>query len=107
MGTVLAISGGGLCVVGAIFGLVARSQSKKVEDASANNARFDPSVESLGKTTQTLQWVGYGVGFTALAAGLILVATSPAPSEQPEPARVAVVPVVSSDRGGALLRVTF
>ncbi len=107
MGTVLAISGGGLCVVGAIFGLVARNQSKKVEDAAANNARFDPSVESLGKTTQTLQWVGYGVGFTALAAGLILVATSPAAAEQPEPARVALVPVVSRDRGGALLRVTF
>jgi hypothetical protein len=106
-GTVLAISGGALFVVGAVFGLVARSQSKKVENAAANNARFDPSVESLGKTSQTLQWVGYGVGVAALATGLILVATTPVPAEQPGAARVAVVPVVSSDRAGALLRVTF
>jgi tetratricopeptide (TPR) repeat protein len=108
LGTVLAISGGGLFVVGAVFGLVARSQSKKVEDAAANNATFDPSVERLGKTSQTLQWVGYGLGVAAMAAGVVLYVNSRTPADQTStPGRVAVAPVVGRDLGGASLRVTF
>jgi hypothetical protein len=96
-----------LFVVGAIFGLVARNQSKKVETAAKNNQAFDPSVESLGKASQSLQWVGLTVGAVAVAAGLILYATAPAGTEQPPPPRIALAPVVAGDCGGALLRVTF
>ena len=72
-GVALAAAGGGLVVVGAIFGLVAKNQSNKVENATV----FDPSAQSLGKTAQTLQWVGYLVGAAGLATGLFLYATAP------------------------------
>ena len=94
-------------MVGAVFGLVARSQSKKVESAASNNQRFDPSVESLGKTSQTLQWVGYGVGIAAVAAGLILYATAPPATESVTLRQIAIAPLISRDAGGGLLQVTF
>jgi tetratricopeptide (TPR) repeat protein len=106
-GIAIAAAGGGLFVVGAIFGLVARNQSKKVETAANNNERFDPSVESLGKASQALQWVGLTVGAVAVAAGLILYTTSPAGTEQPPPPPIALAPLVARDGGGALLRVSF
>lgn len=105
-GIVLAASGAGLFVVGAVFGLVARSQSNKVETAASNRDVFDPGVQSLGKTSQTLQWVGYGVGMAAVATGVILYVTAPKAEEQSGP-RVAWQPLLSPHLGGAALRVTF
>lgn len=98
--------GGGLFVVGVVFGLVARSQSQKVESTAADHSNFDPSVQSLGKTSEALQWVGYGLGLTAMAAGLVLYLTAP-PPEAVEAPRVALAPLVSHDLEGALLRVSF
>ena len=107
-GIVLTGTGAGVMVVGAIFGLVTRSQSNKVETAANNGQAFDPSVQRLGKTSQTLQWVGYLVGGAALVAGVVLYATAPSAGSEPAPApRVAVVPVVGPGTGGALLRMTF
>jgi hypothetical protein len=108
-GIAIAGGGGGLIVVGGIFGLIARNQAKKVETAATNNGRFDPSVESLGKTAQALQWVGYGLGLAGVVTGLILYATAPSQQEtQQPPPHVAVAPSAVPGAGGAIsLHVTF
>lgn len=103
---VVAAAGAGVFVVGAVFGLVARSQSNKVEEAARNMGTFDPDAESLGNTSETLQWVGYGIGLAAIATGVILYVTAPR-SEAAAVPRVALAPLVSPSSGGALLRVTF
>ena len=99
-----------MVVVGAIFGLVAKSQSSKVETAANNGEAFDPSVQKLGKTSQALQWVGYLLGGAALVTGVVLYATSPSSTagyEAPPPPRVTMAPVIGPGTGGALLRLTF
>ena len=92
-------------VTGAIFGLVARSQAKTIEDAAYNREKFDPSVESLGRTSVVVQWIGYGLGAAALVTGVILLNSHP--SEATAPPRVAVAPMAGPSFGGALMRVTF
>jgi tetratricopeptide (TPR) repeat protein len=106
VGIVLVAGGGAMVLVGAIFGLVARSQSTKVETAANNGERFDPSVESLGKSSQALQWVGYGIGIAAAVTGLILYATAPSATETAAP-QVAIAPVAVPGLTGGALRVTF
>jgi tetratricopeptide (TPR) repeat protein len=109
LGLIVAGSGGGLVVVGMIFGGVAKGQSDKVEKAAANHDDFDPSVESLGKTAEVLQWVGYGLGLAAVATGLILYATAPSGNETGAQPRVAFspMPTPALDGAGASLRVAF
>ena len=107
-GIVIGATGAAVFVVGAVFGLVANAQSKKVEDEAKNGQRFDPAVERLGRTSQTLQWVGYGIGTVAVVAGLVIYATSPSPYETAtQQPRVAALPLLSPSAGGALVRVTF
>jgi tetratricopeptide (TPR) repeat protein len=107
-GAAIAGGGGGLMVVGGIFGLVARNQAKKVETAASRGDRFDPAVESLGKTAQTLQWIGYGLGAAAVVTGLVLYVTAPVQEETQPPPRVTVAPLAVPGSGGALsLHVTF
>ncbi|MES1205971.1 MAG: hypothetical protein ABUS79_08535, partial [Pseudomonadota bacterium] len=76
-GIVIAAAGGGLFVVGAIFGAIAKSQGSKIETAADNGERYDPSVQSLGKSAEGIQWLGYGLGAIAIATGIVLVATAP------------------------------
>jgi hypothetical protein len=98
----LTVVGGTLVVTGAIFGLVAQSQSKKVERAAANMEKFDPSAESLGHTAVVVQWVGYGLGVAALVTGLVLFNSRP---EGAEPPRVAATAMAGRGLAGAQLQV--
>ena len=109
LGIILAASGGGVVVVGMIFGGVAKSQSSKLEKAAAAHDAYDPSVQSLGKTSEVLQWVGYGLGLAAVATGVILYATAPTGAEAAAQPRVAIspMPTPALDGAGASLRVTF
>jgi tetratricopeptide (TPR) repeat protein len=101
----LSVAGGALVVTGAVFGLVAQSQAKKVETAAANGDKFDPSVESLGRNAVVLQWVGYGLGVAALATGLILFNSHAEASAPPQ--RVAASAMAGRGLAGAQVRVTF
>jgi tetratricopeptide (TPR) repeat protein len=107
IGLIVAGSGAGLVVVGMIFGGVAKSQSSKVEKAGDYGDAFDPSVESLGQTSEVLQWVGYGVGLAAVATGIILYATAPSGTEAPPRVAVTPIPTPGLDGAGASLRVAF
>ena len=93
-------------MTGAIFGLVAQSQAKKVETTAANSGKFDPSVESLGRNAVVIQWVGYGLGVAALATGLVLLNSRPEATNA-EPPRVAATAMAGRGLAGALVRVTF
>lgn len=107
-GIVIASVGGAFLLGGAAFGLVAKAEAKKVEDAASNHQAFDPAVEKTGRAAELLQWIGYGVGAAGLAVGLILVATSPSgSSESAQPGRVALAPLAGPGLGGALMRVAF
>jgi tetratricopeptide (TPR) repeat protein len=108
VGMIIGGTGVGLMVVGAIFGGVTKSQSNKVEKAATYGERFDPSVESLGKTAEVLQYVGYGLGLAGLATGLFLYLTAPAGTEaSAPPPPVAVAPLAGPGLGGALVQVAF
>ena len=81
-----------------------------MESAADKGEQFDPSVESLGKTSETLQWVGYGLGAAAIVTGIIIYATAPGERAENTPATtpsVAVAPLAGPTTGGAALRVTF
>lgn len=106
-GVVVASIGGAFVVGGAICGLVARAQSKKVEDAASAHQAFDPAVEKTGQHAETAQWIGYGVGAAALAVGVILIATSPSSTEAAPQGRVALAPLAGPGLGGALMQVAF
>jgi len=95
-------------ITGAICGLIAKAEAKKVEDAAANHDAFDPAVEKTGRNAQTAQWIGYGIGAAGLAVGVILIATSPSASAERAPQnRVALAPLAGPGLGGALMKVTF
>jgi len=104
-GIALCAVGGGLIVTGAIFGLVAKNQAKKVEDAAHNGDPFDPSVESLGRTSVVLQWIGYGIGAAALVTGVVLLNSHP--TENGSGTRVAALPMAGPGFGGGLVQVAF
>jgi hypothetical protein len=87
-------------LVGALFGLGARSESKSVESAKV----FDPAVEKRGQSFESLQWVGYILGGITAGVGVYLLATN---QEHPGASPVALLPLASPHVGGAMLRVSF
>ncbi len=64
----IAAAAGGAVLLGGgvLFGLAAQSASSDV------SKRYDAGRDSVGKRDQTLQWVGYGGGLAAIAAGALL-----------------------------------
>ena len=78
-----------------------------MESTAAARGIYDPSVESLGKTMEVLQWVGYGLGLAAVATGVILYVTAPTGEASAAPPPIALTPVAGPGLGGASLRVTF
>ena len=60
-------AGGALLIGGgALFGLAARSASQDV------SRQFDGDRDAAGERSETLQWVGYGLGSAALVTGALL-----------------------------------
>jgi tetratricopeptide (TPR) repeat protein len=60
---------GALCVGGGVvFGAAAHAASNDV------SSRYDAARDSAGRRDETLQWVGYGLGAAAIAAGVWLFA---------------------------------
>jgi tetratricopeptide (TPR) repeat protein len=97
----LVVAGVGVAAVatGLVFGLQAKSKGESVSSAG----RFDPDADSAGRRAQTLQWVFYGVGVAALAAG----ATTYYFGLDSGDGRVSLAPAVSPDGLGATVRGGF
>jgi hypothetical protein len=65
-GIATAAGGVALIAAGIAFGAAAQSAADDV------GKKYNSSTDSAGKRDATLQWVGYGVGAAALAAGTLL-----------------------------------
>ncbi len=64
----IATAAGGVALIAAGIGFGAAAQSA----ADSVGKKYSSSTDSAGKRDATLQWVGYGVGAAALAAGTLL-----------------------------------
>ena len=64
----IATAAGGVALIAAGIGFGAAAQSA----ADDVGKKYSSSTDSAGKRDATLQWVGYGVGAAALAAGTLL-----------------------------------
>jgi hypothetical protein len=65
-GIASAAGGVGLVVAGLAFGAAAENAADSVSQ------RYSSSTEQDGKRYETLQWVGYGAGVVAIAAGTLM-----------------------------------
>jgi len=96
----------GVAAVGAgvAFGLLTGSTKQQVE-SDVRNGFFDHDKDANGRLYETLQWVGYGVGAAAIAAGAIMYFVGHSAREGAR--SVALVPAVGPGQGGLLLRGGF
>ena len=95
--TVLSVGAAGLVTAG-ISGLIARKKGEDLTQASMDGAHFDPSIQSSGKTWNTVAIATViGGGVLAVAGTILLVASSGDESQGTKTARL--VPVLGG--GGA------
>jgi hypothetical protein len=107
----LAIFGGAALATGVAFGLLMKRAQSDVENQTKNDAVPASAVSGKladGTRYETLQWISYGIGAAALAAGgtLYWLGTSSTSAE----ARVSsthVFPVFIVNGGGAGLHMAF
>jgi tetratricopeptide (TPR) repeat protein len=104
-------TGAALMVVGIIQWRRAVSASNDIEAAARAMDEFDPAVEDRGKSAETLQWVFYGLGTAALAAGAGLwFYGQHVTANETTTWRVSLAPTIAPGRstfGGATLRISF
>jgi len=107
----LATAGGGglLMLIGVLEYTVAKKASQDVEKAAKNNESFDPAVEDRGKSAEKMQWVFYGLGTLAVAAGAGLwFYGQHVTAAETTTWRVSLAPTLGPNGlGGATLRVNF
>jgi tetratricopeptide (TPR) repeat protein len=109
----LATAGGGAAMM--LLGIWqytrASSASDDIEAAARANQAFDPAVEDRGKSAETLQWVFYGLGTAAIAAGAGLwFYGQHVTANETTTWRVSLAPTLAPGRstfGGATLRISF
>jgi tetratricopeptide (TPR) repeat protein len=104
----LVIGGGALVATGLVFGAVAGSKAKQVEEKSrASNARFDDSIKKLekaGKSASALAVVSGLAGLVAGGLGAYLWLRSPSESAPPS---TTVFPITGSGYAGAGVSLLF
>jgi hypothetical protein len=103
----LSLGAAGVVLIGAgvTFGVLAQNEGDSLSRDSANGAPphmptpFDPDKESRGMAYQTLQVIGLATGAVALAAGIVVYATTRG--------HVTVEPVAARSLMGANLQASF
>ena len=106
----LATGGAGavMLVLGIIEWRRAVSASHDIESAAKAGDAFDPAVQDRGKSAQTAQWVFYGLGLAAAAAGAGLwFYGQHLTAAETTTWRVSLAPAVAPNQGGAVLRLAF
>jgi hypothetical protein len=98
----------GVAAVGAgvAFSLLTKSTQGQVESDGRRNV-FDPDKYSRGQTYASLQWVGYGVGAVAIAAGALMMFARGTTSQPGGGQQLALVPAVGSGQAGLSLQGGF
>ena len=109
-GIASAAVGAALVVGGSVFGILTRAAADRKAELTrgsglieAERTRALASVVREGQRDEVLQWVGYGVGATALTAGVVLYLLGR--PDAGEGGRVAVAPFAGPGGAGALVRV--
>jgi tetratricopeptide (TPR) repeat protein len=97
-----------MMVVGIIEWRRAVSASRDIEQAARNGDAFDPAVEKRGQSAETLQWVFYGLGTAAIAAGAgLFFYGQHVTAAETTTWRVSFAPVLTPSQSGASLRISF
>jgi hypothetical protein len=101
----IVIGGAGIAALatGGVFSYLVSSAKQEVQD-NANKKVYDSSLNSRGKSYETMQWVCYGTGAALVATGVVLYAVGARKARQ---ATVAVVPRLAPGQGGLLLAGRF
>ena len=98
-GLVVAAVGAAGLVTGLVLNLKANSMSSDLEGL------YDPSVDSSRKRYETASWIGYGAGAACLVSGAILYYIGW--HRGGHAASVALIPTVTPDMAGTVLRGSF
>jgi tetratricopeptide (TPR) repeat protein len=100
--TLLGVGGAGVVTMG-VAAAVGASKANQVRDAAKNGKAFDPSLESSGKTANTIAYVGAAVGVLAGGTAVYLLLRQPKTAE----AQVSFVPALAPSYAGGAALVTF
>ena len=107
-GIVVTSVGVAALITSGVTGYLAGKKGDDLTNASKNNGTFDPSVESSGKTLNTVAIATViGGGVMAVAGTVLLIASRKGPGEQAPVRPVALAPVVGSGTVGASAALTF
>ena len=96
IGIVLGASGLAAVGGGIAFGIAAKSEGT---NNSQSGNTFDPNADSSGKSYQTLQYVGLGVGAALLVAGTVTFVLGLQSDGPQQTARVGITPLPSGGAG--------
>jgi hypothetical protein len=102
----IVIGGAGIAALatGGVFSYLVSSAKQEVRD-NADKKVYDSSLNSRGKTYETMQWVCYGTGAALVATGIVLYAVGARKGSQAK--TVAVMPSLAPGQGGLLLQGRF
>jgi hypothetical protein len=108
----LIIGGGALIVTSAVFGAVAVSKAKDVEEASERGGVFDQRVKKLEKDGKAASAGAVITGLAGIGLGVtgVILWIKRAPGDEPEtaaPAQAALFPLAGPGFAGAGARMTF
>lgn len=102
-GIALAAVGVALCAGGATFGALAQSISDQfTKPKNPDTDRFDPALDSRGRTYQALEIVGLAAGGAAIVTGVVLLVVG-----QRESHKVSVAPALGRGLAGVALSGSF
>jgi tetratricopeptide (TPR) repeat protein len=110
----LMVAGGTLVATSLVFGAMAGSKAKAVEDKAAAKGPFDASVQQLEKSGKTFNTVAVLSGLVGVATGVtgVILWLSAKPSAETTaaaspPPRAAVYPIAGVGLAGAGARISF
>jgi hypothetical protein len=93
--------------VGAYFGLQVRSIEQRVAQTASDHNIDDRSERARGQRAVRWQWLGYGLGAAALAAGTTLFMLGRPDSHEGSRGAIALSPLIDQDGGGACVHWGF
>jgi len=106
-----AVLGGAALATGVVFSLLVKEASSDVESQTKNDLVPSSAISgklSEGRRYETLQWISYGVGAAAVAAGSVLYWLGrPSTSFETQVSSTRVFPVFTANGAGAALHMAF
>ena len=105
-GTVMGGVGLAALATGGIFSLLVKSTQDQVQ-ADAGKKTYSPSLDSRGRSYETLQWVSYGVGAGLVVLGGVFYILGRRAGTRTESPSIALVPGIANGKGSLALQGRF